>query len=714
MLHRPLLSITILFPLTLTLACTTSSRSFTDVDASPETDDAGEGPSTPDSSVLVAHDAATATDVITAVLTVDLSSATNGAPDAAASDARTSSSSVSIPDGRTPDGGETTTAASSDVSSDASGSVASGTDVITSDTSDAVVTSSETDTSEGDTACVGEPTAQLACGNDGNVHVVDTCGELGDVSQVCAGECHDGTCRCVVYVNSGGSDDNDGTSWAGAKQTIGNAIATAEPLGCEVWVRTGTYRPGYSRTHSIQLVSNVAVFGGFSGTENFRNERNFNAYPTILTGDVAYTPADPADDAYHIVLGADGALLDGFTITSANTEGAEDECGGGVLNNGVSPLLRNLNFSDNLTPSTGADICNRSASPVVDNCNFTNSRGTSSGGGFGISMYQQGGSATIRHSVFIAIDGGRGSAAGILNEGQLLIEDSEFRSLNIRDGGSAIYNNTGANLTIKRTLFMDNSVNSSGSGASDGGAIYTNGNLKIVDSTFANNSGGAGGAIGVSAGSVTIVGSRFVGNSAGIGTGGAITVHAGALNIANTLFANNTANAYAETSGSGGAIYMGGGGVNAVNNTFVGNTAEVDLNTHTGGGALYLGSNSINDVTNCLFWGNTGPNADDIQFDATAVLQLTSSTFGAGYPCYPTAGCTTVDPEFDPALTTYYDYTPSSTSGCLDVGTPGELPTDSFDVDADGNTQEELPLDLLDRPRVSGLGVDVGAFEYQQ
>lgn len=710
MMHRTFHSAAVLFPLTLTLACTTSPRSFTDVDASPATNDAGEGPSSPDSGVVVGPDAATDTDQATAVLTVNISSATNTIPDAAATSDHASDTSTSGLDAATPNGSETITPSTSDTTGDVSSSVSSS---ISSTGYTASDTSSSVDSSEGTTSCDGQPTVELACGDDGNVHVVDTCGDLGDVSQVCSGECREGACRCVVYVNSGGSDDNDGTSWAGAKQSIGNAIATAQPLGCEVWVRTGTYRPGYSRTHSIQLVSNVAVFGGFSGTENFRDERNFNAYPTILTGDVAFTPADTADDAYHIVLGADGAILDGFTISGANTEGAPDDCGGGVLNNSVSPILRNLNFSENLTPSTGADICNRTASPVIEGCNFTNSRGTSSGGGFGISMYQQGGSAILRRSVFIAIDGGRGSAAGILNEGQLLIEDSEFRSLNIRDGGSAIYNNTGATLTIKGTLFMDNSVNSSGSGASDGGAIYSNGTLKVVDSTFANNRGGAGGAIGVSAGSVTIVNSRFVGNSAGIGYGGAITVRAGALNVANTLFESNTANAYAGSSGSGGAIYMGGGGVNVVNSTFVGNTAALDQNTYTGGGALYLGANSINDVANCLFWGNTGPYADDIQLEVDAVLQLTSSTFGAGYPCYPDAGCTTVDPEFDPALTAYHDYTPASTSGCVDSGSGGELPADTFDIDGDNDTQESLPLDLLSRPRVAGMGIDVGAFESQ-
>lgn len=785
MMPRTPLSTAVLFPLSLTLACTSPSRTFSDVDASaPAGSDGGE-PSDSTTAAPVDHDAASTDDLQTVVLTVDLSSGVNDAPDA-----QVTSNPPATTDYAAPDAGETSrspaTASTSDVSSNTSASDTSASNTGASDVTASDVTSngetssvacdgcsiggdciaanspnpdnscqvcdpaqatdawvpndaascSDGDYCNGEESCYQgsctagtapcgvntcdepndqccEPTAQLACGGDGNVHLVDTCGSLGGVEQVCSGECRDGGCRCVVYVNSGGSDDNDGTSWAGAKQTIGNAIATATPLGCEVWVRTGTYRPGYLRTHSIQLVSNVDVFGGFSGTETQRDERNFDAYPTIITGDVGYTPGDTSDDANHIVLGADNAILDGFTITAANTEGGGDDCGGGVLNASASPTLRNLKFTENLAPSTGADICNRSASPTIEGCNFTNTRSTSSGGGFGVSLYQQGGSAVIRRSVFIAIDAGRGSGAGIANEGQLLIEDSEFRSLNIRDGGSAIYNNTGASLTIKSTLFMDNSVNSSGSGASDGGAIYSNGTLKIIDSTFANNKGGAGGAIGVSAGSVTIVNSRFVGNSAGIGYGGAITVRAGALNVAGCLFESNTANAYAGYSGSGGAIYMGGGGVNVVSSTFVDNSAAIDLNTDTGGGALYLGANSINSVTNCLFWENTGATADDIQFNATAVLQLSSSTFGAGYPCSPAAGCVSADPGFDPARTAYHDYTPSSTSGCVDTGAGGELPADTFDLDGDNDTAEALPLDLLGHPRVAGTGIDIGAFEQQ-
>jgi hypothetical protein len=96
-----------------------------------------------------------------------------------------------------------------------------------------------------------EPTAETVCGTDGDVHVVDTCGQTIDApSDTCTGGCQLGACSCVVRVNSGGSDTNDGATWAGAKRTVTGALDAAAASGCEVWVREGTYTPGYEQPAS--------------------------------------------------------------------------------------------------------------------------------------------------------------------------------------------------------------------------------------------------------------------------------------------------------------------------------------------------------------------------------------------------------------------------------------------------------------------------------
>lgn len=554
-----------------------------------------------------------------------------------------------------------------------------------------------------------EPSDEVACGDDGNVHAVDTCGNEGAVTKTCAGDCVSGACRCIVYVNTGGSDDNDGTAWAGAKRSVSAGITTASANGCEVWVRAGTYNPGYAREHTFQLAPHVAVFGGFAGTETRRAQRDWANNVTILSGEVGSTPEDTNDNAFHVVTGADDAILDGFTITLANTEGASRECGGGVLNEGVSPTLRNLTFIENATPSSGGDLCNVDASPLIEYATFTNSRNTSSGGGHGVSFIQEGGSAVLRYVRFESMNSGRGTGGAIANSGQLLIENSTFHGLSRRDGGGAIANGSGAYLMIRDSLFDDNSVNSSGSGASNGGAIESDGVLEIVSSTFVNNSAGIGGAIAARAGSVEIVNSRFSNNTSGIGYGGALSVSAGALTVTNCLFEGNISKLYTGVAGAGGAIYMGGGGVTVVNSTFVNNTAQVADYVDGGGGALYLGPDSINAINNCLFWGNTSAAGDDLYVDSAAVLMLGTNTHSSGNPCSPERGCVSVDPEFGPTPADG-DFTPSATSGCRELGDIGALPLDTLDVDRDGDSTEHVPTDFLGRPRVVGT-LDVGAYE---
>src|SRR5690606_15064600 len=98
--------------------------------------------------------------------------------------------------------------------------------------------------------------------------------------------------------------------------------------GDEIWVAIGAY------TEEVHCVAGVALFGGFSGTESERAERNTLASPTVIdVGDMS-APR-------HAVIGAMNARLDGFLITGGNADSdeqvdefgtpASDGTGGGVL-----------------------------------------------------------------------------------------------------------------------------------------------------------------------------------------------------------------------------------------------------------------------------------------------------------------------------------------------------------------------------------------------
>ncbi|MHC4090051.1 MAG: hypothetical protein ACYSVY_07185, partial [Planctomycetota bacterium] len=78
------------------------------------------------------------------------------------------------------------------------------------------------------------------------------------------------------YVDDDAPPGGDGLTWSTAHDDLQDALWAAGP-GDEVWVAQGTYRPDEDdanpngtgdRTATFQLISSVAVYGGFDGTES--------------------------------------------------------------------------------------------------------------------------------------------------------------------------------------------------------------------------------------------------------------------------------------------------------------------------------------------------------------------------------------------------------------------------------------------------------------
>ena len=99
--------------------------------------------------------------------------------------------------------------------------------------------------------------------------------------------------QTIVYVDADATGGNDGTSWEDAFINLQDALGAAG-AGDEVWVASGTYYPDRGlgatpgdRSARFRLQSGVALFGGFSGAETQRLQRNPAVYPTVLSGDIA-------------------------------------------------------------------------------------------------------------------------------------------------------------------------------------------------------------------------------------------------------------------------------------------------------------------------------------------------------------------------------------------------------------------------------------------
>ncbi len=193
--------------------------------------------------------------------------------------------------------------------------------------------------------------------------------------------------------------DQDGLDWTTAYGDLQDTLDRVSS-GEEVWVKAASteYIPtSGGRDGSFTLKPDVEVYGGFAGTEISRDERDWMANETTLSGDLdGDGPGVPdADNALHVVRGADGAILDGFRVVEGSADqSGMDSRGGGMLNDGVSPIVRNCKFAGNYAVEGGALYNSLSTARIV-NCIFSGNTANSGAG-----IYNQNSNASIVDCVF--------------------------------------------------------------------------------------------------------------------------------------------------------------------------------------------------------------------------------------------------------------------------------------------------------------------------
>jgi CSLREA domain-containing protein len=145
-------------------------------------------------------------------------------------------------------------------------------------------------------------------------------------------------------------------------------------------------------------------------------------------------------------------------------------------------------------------------------------------------------------------------------------------------------------IAFNNTVTLQSLVLKDGRNSTGGGAIYNDGNLRVLNSTFSNNSTtGSGGAIHNNGLLVNVRNSTFVNNSAQ--NGGAIYLYQSPFSnsvwadIVNNTFVGNQANI---ANGLGGAIYS------AINTDFAPENNFVLANNTFSGNGAYSGGNLYN------------------------------------------------------------------------------------------------------------------------
>jgi len=210
----------------------------------------------------------------------------------------------------------------------------------------------------------------------------------------------------TIFVDGDAIGANNGSSWPDAYNCLqeGLAYAGSHPDVNEIRVAEGTYRPDEGggqtsgdREATFGLMNGVAIYGGYAGYgEPDPNARDPNTYVTILSGDLDGNDmpvGDPCDlltelsrceNSLHVVTGSGTdatAVLDGFTITAGNANGAGDRGrGGGMYNYSGSPTVTNCNFSKNSSDVGGGMYNYDYSSPMITNCTFSNNEAELGGG----------------------------------------------------------------------------------------------------------------------------------------------------------------------------------------------------------------------------------------------------------------------------------------------------------------------------------------------
>jgi hypothetical protein len=391
----------------------------------------------------------------------------------------------------------------------------------------------------------------------------------------------------IIFVDNAAEGTNNGSSWMNAYKFLQDALTDANSANkpVEIRVAQGIYKPDMGagqipgdRDASFVVINNVTLSGGYAGFfEPDPNERDYEKYETILSGDLAGNDIDVdelvdllteptrRDNSYHVVTakGTDEtAIIKGLTITGGNASSGNSlyKRGGGVYcgeksfeeKNG-GPTIMQCTITKNISHSLGGGI--NDCGGIISECVITENIASWSGG-------------------------------GLFNCTTII--DSEITYNTANDGGNHSAGGSGGGLSnceiISHCIISHNSAASSGGGLIDCGSITD----CIVNYNFAESRGGG---ILFSGPGGQVHECIIYGNKASFGAG-----IVGSKVVRNCVITGNYAN------GDGGGANGDGGGVDScsilMNCTITSNRAK-----NRGGGIRIDGKKTI--MNNTILWANT-------------------------------------------------------------------------------------------------------------
>ncbi len=476
--------------------------------------------------------------------------------------------------------------------------------------------------------------------------------------------------KSIIYVDIDATGANNGSSWTNAYTSLQTALSVAQN-GTEIWVAEGVYKPAASAvpTATFTLVSGVALYGGFAGTETAREQRNWSAHLSVLSGDLdnndrtdahgilTDTTGITGTNAYHVVMNTNvisTTVLDGFTITggnanlpAVNSKHEHSMCAGIKNSMQSNAQLNNLTISGNYALEVGGGLCTGSGDELrYNNLIFIGNRAQSFGGG-----------------------------AILINSHNLTFSNAQFYNNEGYNGGAILISNSYTKLDIINAVMIANRA------TNNGGAIdYESGteNLHMVNTLMVGNTAKQGGAIYASYGGLTEFHQvTIVGNSA---------------------------------SNRGGAIYTSdSNNLSAFKNSILWNNTAPNGNGTTAGGAQSFTYSLVQGSGGSANWNTSYGTNNGGNIDADPHFRRNPDSGDGNW-------ATRSDNDYGNLIL-------QSDSPAIDAGDNAAVPPDFADLDGDANITELLPRDLggnfrfVDLPDHPDTGsgtapiIDMGAYE---
>ncbi len=213
----------------------------------------------------------------------------------------------------------------------------------------------------------------------------------------------------VIHVSQNAQGDQSGDSWENAISSISSGLEISSP-GDEIWVESGIYK------EHVSLRYDVALYGGYNGTESSRDVRNWETNPTVIDGENQHS---------SVVTCAKNAILDGFTVKRGKEHAMYCASDSVRIQNCI--LTESGYYPDNgINVPEGAGLFCRDADIILKNCKFRE------------------------------IVGGSGAAI-FLSQSTASIDSCEFKSNEVHSWGLLyLYK---SDVTISKSVFSDSVTN---------------------------------------------------------------------------------------------------------------------------------------------------------------------------------------------------------------------------------------------------------------